>query len=120
MPNLIMEYSDALEGRLNIHSMLQDMHQIMIDSDLFECNSIRSRTLRTHLWLIGESEDQHNFIHISIELIEGRTPEQKKALSDRIFQLLVEQANWVGSLSVDVRDMDQECFNRRCNTNLTK
>ncbi|GAD90121.1 MULTISPECIES: 5-carboxymethyl-2-hydroxymuconate Delta-isomerase [Vibrio] len=115
MPNLVMEYSDALEGRLNIHSVLQDMHQIMIDSELFECNSIRSRTLRTHLWLIGESEDQHNFIHVSIELLEGRNNEQKKALSESIFQLLVDQASWVGSLSVNVREMDKECFHKQCN-----
>ncbi|OBT16461.1 5-carboxymethyl-2-hydroxymuconate isomerase [Vibrio sp. UCD-FRSSP16_10] len=115
MPSLVMEYTDALEGRLNTHSLLQDMHQVMIESDLFEINSIKSRPLRCHSWLIGDSEDQHDFIHVTVELLGGRTTEQKKLLSHGIFQLLTEQASWVGSLTVNIREMDAECFYKQTN-----
>ncbi|CAM2978692.1 5-carboxymethyl-2-hydroxymuconate Delta-isomerase [Vibrio rarus] len=115
MPNLVMEYTDSLESRLNIHGLLQDTHQAMIESDLFELNSIKSRALRCHSWLIGDSEDQHDFIHITVEMLGGRTAEQKRLLSQRIFQLLIEQAAWVGSLTVNIRDMDMDCFCKQTN-----
>ncbi|MEZ8988997.1 5-carboxymethyl-2-hydroxymuconate Delta-isomerase [Vibrio breoganii] len=110
MPNLVMEYTDSLEDRLNTQGLLQDMHQALIDSGLFDLNSVKSRTLRCHSWLIGDSEDQNDFIHVTVELLSGRTPEQKKALSQSVFAILTEQASWVGSVTVNIRDMDRDCF----------
>ncbi|GEM80730.1 5-carboxymethyl-2-hydroxymuconate Delta-isomerase [Vibrio superstes] len=115
MPNLVMEYTDSLEDRLNTQGLLQDMHQALIESELFELNSIKSRALRCHSWLIGDSEDQHDFIHVTIELLSGRTTQQKQALSQSVFVLLTEQASWVGSVTVNVRDMDRDCFFKHTN-----
>ncbi|GAM55360.1 5-carboxymethyl-2-hydroxymuconate delta-isomerase [Vibrio ishigakensis] len=112
MPNLVMEYTQPIEERVNVQGLLQDLHQSMIDSGLFEASSVKSRALRCHTWLVGEHEDDVDFIHLTVELLSGRTEEQKRALSRDLMQLLTQNAEWVHSLTINVRDMDRECFQK--------
>ncbi|MFV0574628.1 MAG: 5-carboxymethyl-2-hydroxymuconate Delta-isomerase [Vibrio sp.] len=115
MPNLVMEYSNSIEERVNVQALLEDLHQVTIQSGLFEVNDVKSRTLRTHHWLIGNLEDSVGFIHIDFELLAGRTDEQKKALSEALMAALLEKASFVASLTVNIRDMDRNCFQKVTN-----
>lgn len=112
MPNLVMEYSNSIEERVNVQALLEDLHQVTIQSGLFELNDVKSRTLRTHHWLIGELEDSVDFIHINFELLEGRTDEQKLALAQALMAALQAKASFVASLTVNIRDMDRACFQK--------
>ncbi|MGL6260770.1 5-carboxymethyl-2-hydroxymuconate Delta-isomerase [Vibrio sp. WXL210] len=113
MPNLIMEYTNTLEERVNVQGLLEDLHQVVLDSGLFELNDVRSRALRYHHWLIGEHQDDADFIHLRFELLAGRSDVQKQTLSEQLMTVLQTQASQVGSLSVDVRDMDPVGFCKR-------
>ncbi|WP_261816163.1 5-carboxymethyl-2-hydroxymuconate Delta-isomerase [Vibrio gallicus] len=115
MPNLVMEYTQPIEDRLNVQGLLQDIHQVMLDSGLFDAASIKSRALRCHTWLVGEQEDDANFIHVTVELLSGRTEEQKRALSRELIQVLTRSSDWVESLTVNVRDMNRDCFQKVSN-----
>jgi len=115
MPNIVLEYTNSVEGRVNIQGMLEDIHQIALNSDLFQSDDVKSRTLRCHHWLIGEHDDSEDFIHITFEMLSGRTREQKKKLSDELINILTSQASNVKSLSVNIRDMDRESFQKVLN-----
>ncbi len=115
MPNLVLEYSNSVDERVNVQGLLEDLHKTALDSGLFELDSVKSRTLRCHNWLIGEVGDSLDFIHINFELLTGRTPEQKRALSRDLMAVLQEQAGHVHSLTVNMRDMDVDCFQRVVN-----
>jgi 5-carboxymethyl-2-hydroxymuconate isomerase len=112
MPNLIMEYTQHVEDRLNTHGLLQDLHQILCDSGLFEICDVKSRAYRCHSWLIGDSEDSQDFIHITVDLLAGRTDEQKQALSQELIDHLHELAPWVASITVNIRNMDRSSFQK--------
>ncbi|PXA71534.1 MULTISPECIES: 5-carboxymethyl-2-hydroxymuconate Delta-isomerase [Vibrio] len=112
MPNLVLEYSNSVEERVNIQGLLEDLHQVAIDSGLFETASIKSRTLRCHHWLIGEQGDSVDFIHLSFELLDGRSAQQKRELSRQLMTVLAEQASQVHSLTINVRDMDKDSFQK--------
>lgn len=115
MPNLVMEYSNSVDERVNVQGLLEDLHQVAIQCGLFDIGSIKSRALRCHNWLIGEEGDSVDFIHISFELLDGRTPEQKRELSRQLMDVLTEQASHVRSLTVNIRDMDKESFQKVVN-----
>lgn len=115
MPNLVLEYSNSVDERVNVQGLLEDLHRTTLDSGLFELSSVKSRTLRCHNWLIGEEGDSLDFIHINFELLAGRTPEQKRALARELMAVLQEQASHVYSLTVNMRDMDVECFQKVIN-----
>lgn len=115
MPNLVLEYSNSVEERVNVQGLLEDLHKTALDSGLFELSSVKSRTLRCHNWLIGEAGDSLDFIHITFELLAGRTQDQKRALSQHLMAVLQEQASHVHSLTVNIRDMDVDCFQKVVN-----
>jgi len=115
MPNLVMEYSNSVDERVNVQGLLEDLHQVALQSGLFDVGSVKSRALRCHNWLIGDEADSVDFIHISFELLDGRTAEQKRDLSRQLMTVLQEQASHVRSLTVNIRDMDKDCFQKIIN-----
>jgi len=112
MPNLVLEYTNSVDERVNIQGLLEDLHKVALDSGLFAADDVKSRALRCYNWLIGEHEDSEDFIHITFELLEGRSDEQKKKISDKLMAVLQEQAGHVKSLSVNMRDMDRSSFQK--------
>ncbi|WP_029826139.1 5-carboxymethyl-2-hydroxymuconate Delta-isomerase [Vibrio parahaemolyticus] len=115
MPNLVLEYSNSVEERVNVQGLLEDLHKAALESGLFELVSVKSRTLRCHNWLIGEAGDSLDFIHINFDLLSGRTPEQKRELSRALMAVLQEQVSHVHSLTVNIRDMDVDSFQKVVN-----
>lgn len=115
MSNLVMEYSNSVDERVNVQGLLEDLHKVALQSGLFDIGSVKSRSLRCDHWLIGEEGDSVDFIHISFELLDGRTPEQKRELSRQLMAELQCQASSVQSLTVNIRDMDKECFQKALN-----
>ncbi|KJY82671.1 5-carboxymethyl-2-hydroxymuconate isomerase [Vibrio galatheae] len=115
MPNLVMEYSNSVDERVNIQGLLEDLHNVALSCGLFDIDSVKSRSLRCHNWLIGDSGDSQDFIHLSFELLDGRTAEQKRDLSRQLMAVLQEQASHVHSLTVNIRDMDKDCFQKVIN-----
>ena len=115
MPNLVLEYSNSVDERVNIQGLLEDLHQVALTCGLFDVPSVKSRSLRCHNWLVGDEEDSVDFIHIIFELLPGRTEEQKRELSRSLMQILQEQASHVRSLTVNIRDMDKSCFQKVIN-----
>jgi len=115
MPNLVLEYSNSVDERVNVQGLLEDLHKAAMDSGLFDESSVKSRALRYHTWLIGNEGDSQDFIHIRFYLLSGRDEEQKRALSRQLMAVLQEQANQVHSLTIDVRDMDITCFQKVLN-----
>lgn len=118
MPNLVLEYSNSVEERVNVQGLLEDLHKAALESGLFELASVKSRTLRCHNWLIGEAGDSLDFIHINFDLLSGRTPEQKRELSRALMAVLQEQASHVHSLTVNIRDMDVDSFQKSGELNI--
>lgn len=115
MPNLVMEYSNSVDDRVNVQGLLEDLHQVAIQCGLFDIGSIKSRALRCHDWLIGDEADSVDFIHISFELLDGRSADQKRELSRQLMEVLQQQAGHVRSLTINIRDMDRECFQKVIN-----
>lgn len=115
MPNMVLEYTNSVDERVNMQGLLEDLHQVALDCGLFQADDIKSRALRCHHWLIGEHGDSEDFIHITFELLGGRTDEQKQQLSDSLLLVLHEQASLVKSLSVNIRDMDKTTFRKTIN-----
>lgn len=115
MPNLVLEYSNSVDERVNVQGLLEDLHQVVMTCGLFDIPSIKSRALRCHHWLVGDEGDSVDFIHISFEMMDGRTAEQKRELSRQLMDVLVAQSSHVRSLTVNIRDMDRAWFQKVTN-----
>ncbi|MGF1680948.1 5-carboxymethyl-2-hydroxymuconate Delta-isomerase [Photobacterium makurazakiensis] len=110
MPNLVMEYADPVAERVNITGLLEDLHHILLACELFEPDSVKSRSYPCHNWLVGEEGDLHSFIHIELSMLSGRNPELKRELARELMAVLEQHASAINSLTIDMRDMDRESF----------
>ena len=110
MPNLVMEYSDPVAERVNVQGLLEDLHRALLISGLFESDSVKSRSYSCHSWQVGEEGDRKTFIHLGLSMMAGRHPEQKRQLSRDLMSVLEQHASMINSLTIDIRDMDPECF----------
>lgn len=79
MPHVIIEYSDTLEAQVSRKELLKTAHQAVEASGLFNAVDIRSRTQSFDHFHLGA--EKHNFLHITVKLMRGRTDEQKIQLT---------------------------------------
>ncbi|MGR5064545.1 5-carboxymethyl-2-hydroxymuconate Delta-isomerase [Photobacterium sp. DNB22_13_2] len=110
MPNLVMEYAEPVVERVNISGLLDDLHTILLECGIFEPDSVKSRSYRCHNWLAGENRDLDTFIHIELTMLSGRSTEVKRDLSRALMTALEQHASTINSLTIDIRDMDSDCF----------
>ncbi|WP_226665025.1 5-carboxymethyl-2-hydroxymuconate Delta-isomerase [Microbulbifer aggregans] len=115
MPHLVIEYSQQLEDTLSIANLVTNGQQAMCDTGLFTPSAIKTRALPYRDFVLGDSRESGagGFIHAEVRILEGRTTEQKEALSAAIFTSLCEAAPEVAEVSVEVRDMDKASYSKR-------
>ncbi len=102
MPHVIIEYNQAIAQQVDINKLVSCAHQATEASGLFNPIAIKSRAHAYEFFHLGAA-DADNFVHISIRLLPGRTEEQKRALSQGVFDAVNELVD--ASLSVEVLDL---------------
>ncbi|WP_087023453.1 5-carboxymethyl-2-hydroxymuconate Delta-isomerase [Thaumasiovibrio subtropicus] len=112
MPNLIMEYSEPVAEQVNIPALLDDLHQVSLNSGVFAGDDVKSRAYACQHWQIGHTEDSQDFIHITFTLLSGRDEATKKELGAQLMSVLRDRASSVHSLTIEMRDMERETFTK--------
>ncbi|NHQ87290.1 5-carboxymethyl-2-hydroxymuconate Delta-isomerase [Iodobacter sp. HSC-16F04] len=87
MPHLNIEYSKNL-STFNPRLALQQLNNALIESGHFAEGDIQSRAMGFDDFLIGNVDEGRAFIHIKLQILSGRSPEVKKALSEALLQAL--------------------------------
>ncbi len=113
MPHIVMEYAQELEQKHDIRNLLNVIHDAAKSSQLFTANSIKSRAIPYSYYRIAEGGQDYRFIHTTIYLLKGRTSSQKHQLSQLVCQAICSELEILGSISVDVRDLDEETYIKR-------
>lgn len=111
MPHFIIECShtlldDPLAGR-----MMTEVYQAAANTGLFALEGsggikVRIRSYDQFL-TVGNKDD---FIHVFGWIMEGRTSEQKKALSTQIVTVLHQLFPEVSIISMNIQDFDKETY----------
>lgn len=111
MPHLVIEYSvDALD-KDKVTQLMEQLFVAAGQTGVMQPEDIKVRARGYDDFLVAGRKD--SFVHLSVYLLAGRTPEQKVTLSTRLRQTMVEQCPDVISLSVDIRDMDPVAYKKR-------
>ena len=111
MPHCIIEYSTTLGRQLSPSALVMAVHEGARDSGLFGEADIKSRAIGYDYHHSGGPS--RDFVHATLKILSGRTPEQKQALSARVLDALAGLGLKDISLTVDVVDMERECYAKR-------
>jgi 5-carboxymethyl-2-hydroxymuconate isomerase len=98
--------------------LLQSLHDAAASTGLMQAADIKVRALSYADYLVAGQRD--GFCHVSVYLLEGRTPAQKLALSETLRAAMAALLPKTRSLSVDIRDMDASAYKKRLNPDLPR
>jgi len=110
MPHCIIEYSNDLDETKGIVKMVKMINQKLIDSEIFEKKTIKTRAVPISTYLVGG--EKKSFIHTAVKLLKGRSDKQKGILSKNILNCLSNQYPLVRDISVEIIDINPNCYSK--------
>lgn len=87
MPQIRLEYSDDLQPLPDLRAVFSQIHAALAESTGAAISNAKSRATAVEAY-VGDGDAANAFVHLGIELMEGRTTEVKARASDRCLGIL--------------------------------
>lgn len=87
MPHLTIEYTDNVQG-IGTVSTLRTLNEALMASGQFREADIKSRAVPIGTFAVGTQIADRGFVHARLAILDGRSPEIKKALSEALLEVL--------------------------------
>ena len=113
MPHFIIDCSENIIQQRSPDEIMQCVYDAAESTRLFSKNDIKVRVRPFQYFKLGD--DKKDFIHVFGNIMEGRTTEQKAALSKKITEVLNEMFPGVSILSINIREFEKATY---CNKSL--
>ena len=113
MPHFIVEYTDNLRDAGDIKGLLRKVNQVLIaQGGVFPTGAIRSRAIELRDYVVADDTSDDAFVHATLKIGAGRTPEQKKQACDALFATMKEHfaalyATRPLALSMELQEFDE-------------
>lgn len=112
MPHIVVEYAGHLDETHCMNTLCKTLFDAAATSGVFpDTSSIKVRALPCPFSLIGT--EPQSFAHVTIRLLAGRDDAVKAELTRTILATLDQALPEVGSLSVDIKDIDTASYAKR-------
>ncbi len=112
MPHIIVEYAGHLDETHCMNTMCKTLFDAAAASGVFpDISAIKVRAMPCPFSLIGT--EPQSFAHVTIRLLAGRDDAVKADLTRAILATLDQALPEVGSLSVDIKDIDTASYAKR-------
>ncbi|MEM9340766.1 MAG: 5-carboxymethyl-2-hydroxymuconate Delta-isomerase [Bacteroidota bacterium] len=111
MPHFIIECSESIIKLQEPEKIIQLVYDLADATGLFAVGDIKVRINPYQYFTVGNKKD--DFIHVFGNIMEGRTSEQKKHLSEKIVGGLKGAFPDVPIISMNVRDFEKSSYCNR-------
>lgn len=112
MPHFIIDCSEELLEKQPPEKIMKTVYEAASSSDLFQPEDIKVR-IRPFSYSFGTFSPSE-FIHVFGNIMEGRTAEQKNALSESIVTELNQLFPELTIISMNIRDFEKQgYFNKK-------
>ncbi len=117
MPHCILEHSNNIIDNPDVRSLLLGIHDILMETGLFQRNDIKSRVIVHDQYVVGDGELSGCFVTLNICILSGRADEIKQSLAERALAFLktayprsLEKLKC--SITVQISDIHRESYRR--------
>lgn len=80
MPHVTVEYSANIEPSVDARRLVQEIHETMINSGLFEIATIRTRAEPRDIYIVADGKPENVFLQVIARIRPGRSVEDRKRL----------------------------------------
>lgn len=110
MPHCIVEYSRSLEQQGAPAAWVDAVFQGVLEAGIAPASAIKVRGIGYEHYCIGGPED--DFLHVSLRLLPGRTPETKQQLTAGVMAQLEQLGLSQTAISVEICEMEADSYVR--------
>lgn len=111
MPHFVIDCSENITKMKSPDKIIQKVYDTAESTKLFAKGDIKVRINPFQYYNVGNSKD--DFIHIFANIMEGRTTDQKKNLSENIVSELKGMFPEVPIISINIRDFEKATYCNR-------
>lgn len=115
MPHLILEHSANIVEKPDFEQLFSRMHWVLNELGAFKLSDIKSRVYPCPTYYIADGDTNHAFVHLRLEILEGRSADIKHQAGERLLALLREtfpssMKERSCQFSVEIRDMAKDAY----------
>jgi 5-carboxymethyl-2-hydroxymuconate isomerase len=115
MPHAILEHSQNVVDVVDPHDLFRRLHEIMTSAGPFALADIKSRVYECERYYIADGDPRNAFVHLSLNVLEGRDPEVLRQVGERALDLLREaypesRASLNCQFTVEIREMARPLY----------
>lgn len=91
MPHFIVEYTDNIKDEIDLTSLLEKIHGVLIErGETFPIGGLRSRAIELKDYRVADGAEDDAFVHGILKIGAGRPHEVKKEACDALFEVIKE------------------------------
>lgn len=110
MPHFVLEHSSPLPKTVDLGTVFGQLSQAAAATGTMALADIKLRAIAYESFQLNVGS--RTFVHLTISLLEGRTPAQKEHLTTTCRQVLVDLCPQIDAISIDIRDMDAAAYKK--------
>ena len=111
MPHFIIDCSENIIRQKAPDEIMQTVYDAADATGLFAKNDIKVRIRPFNYFKLGD--DKKDFIHVFGNIMEGRSTDQKAALSKKIIESLNQLFPNVSILSINIREFEKATYSNK-------
>lgn len=111
MPHFIIECSKNITQKVSSKKLLKAVYKEAEASGLFAENDIKARLRYYKKYKLGRHKK--SFVHVFGYIMEGRSTEQKQALSRSIVEKLTALAPFSSFISMNIMDFEKATYSNK-------
>lgn len=108
MPHFIIDCSKELLNQHSEDTILEQVHTAAVQSGLFKPGDIKVRVNPFSNYLVGGTNPQ--FIHVFAHIMQGRSVEQRRQLSQAVVKVLSSLFPEVEAIAMNVYEFEKNTY----------
>ncbi|NMM42719.1 5-carboxymethyl-2-hydroxymuconate Delta-isomerase [Pseudoalteromonas arctica] len=112
MPHFVIDCASSILEVCDEATLNKEIHKVANSTGLFVEGDIKVRVNPFNNYLVGN--EKHEFIHVFTHIMQGRTTEQKAALSKAVVTMLNDKFPEVANIAMNINDFEKATY---CNKN---
>jgi 5-carboxymethyl-2-hydroxymuconate isomerase len=111
MPHFVIDCSESVLSLAAPDELMRSVYDAAESTGLFASSGVGGIKVRLNPYRYFTNVDAHgHFVHVFANIMEGRTQEQKKALSEIVVRTLKELLPAVEIISMNIRDFEKATY----------
>jgi 5-carboxymethyl-2-hydroxymuconate isomerase len=120
MPHVTLEYSNNLTAAVDINALFERIHTALTGYDRIKIGDIKSRAIGYDLFRVATGSPDAVFVHLSVDILNGRPVEERKEMSQQLLALVHEAFAEIYDsqpcdITVNIREIDRESYGKLTN-----